>query len=278
MLEALHNLGAAVGWPWADGFFARALLAGCGVALAAGPLGCFVVWRRLAYFGDALAHSALLGVALAFLLEVPMALAVFAGGAGAAMALLLVQRRAGLSSDAVLGLLAHAALALGLVCLALMPWVQVDLLALLFGDVLAVSAAEVWGIFAAAAAALLVLSKLWRPLVALSLNRELAQAEGMRPARADAAFILLLALLIALAMKVVGVLLITALLIIPAATVRRFAGGPEAMAVMASLAGMAAVVGGLFASLAWDTPAGPSVVCAALLLFLLSLLPRRMRG
>ena len=256
-----------------DDFFTRALVAGIGVALVAGPLGCFIVWRRLAYFGDTLSHAALLGVALGFLFEVHTTLAVFAVSALVSVALLFLQRRATLSSDALLGLLAHSSLALGLVVLAFMTWVRMDLMGLLFGDILAVSRTDIAVIWAGGASVLGLLALVWRPLFASTVNRELAQAEGMHPERADLVFMLLLAAVIAISMKIVGVLLITAMLIIPAATARRFAAGPEQMALVAAFAGVAAVVAGLFASLEWDAPAGPSIVVAALALFVLSLFP-----
>jgi zinc transport system permease protein len=256
-----------------DDFFTRALIAGIGVALVAGPLGCFIVWRRLAYFGDTLSHAALLGVALAFLFEVNITVAVFAVSACVSIALLLLQRGATLSADALLGLLAHASLALGMVVLAFMTWVRFDLMGLLFGDILAVSRSDLATIWLGGAVVLAILAAIWRPLFAATVNRELAEAEGMNPARANIIFMLLMAAVIAIAMKIVGVLLITAMLIIPAATARRFATGPEQMAILAALIGAASVVAGLFGSLEWDTPSGPSIVVAALLFFLMSLVP-----
>jgi zinc transport system permease protein len=256
-----------------DDFFTRALLAGIGVALIAGPLGCFIVWRRLAYFGDTLSHSALLGVALALLFETNITLAVFGVSAAVALTLLALQRRATLSSDSLLGLLAHSSLALGLVVLAFMTWVRVDLMGFLFGDILAVSPLDIAVIYGGGIVVLTVLMLIWRPLFAATVNADLAEAEGLHPQRANIVFMLLMALVIAISMKIVGVLLITALLIIPAATARRFARGPEAMAVLAAGIGVVAVIGGLFGSLEWDTPSGPSIVVAALGLFLLALLP-----
>lgn len=256
-----------------DDFFTRAILAGVGVALVAGPLGCFIVWRRLAYFGDTLSHAALLGVALAFLFQINITLAVFGVSACVSIALLLLQKRATLSSDALLGLLAHSALAIGLVVLAFMTWVRIDLMGFLFGDILAVSRSDIAIIWLGGAVVLAVLSAIWRPLFAATVSRELAEAEGMNPERANIIFMLLMAAVIAIAMKIVGVLLITAMLIIPAAAARRFASGPEQMAGLAAIVGAIAVVGGLFGSLEWDTPAGPSIVVAALCLFVLSILP-----
>ncbi len=256
-----------------DDFFSRALIAGAGVALVAGPLGCFIVWRRLAYFGDTLSHAALLGVALALLFEVNTTLAVFAVSVCVSLALLLLQKRATLSADALLGLLAHSALAVGLVALAFMTWVRVDLMGFLFGDILAVTSLDIAVIWGGGACVLTVLAVIWKSLFAATVNIELAQAEGMKPERANIIFMLLMATVIAISMKIVGVLLITALLIIPAAAARRFSTGPEQMAVLSALIGVAAVFIGLFGSLEWDTPAGPSIVVGALAMFVVSILP-----
>ena len=258
-----------------DDFFTRALVAGIGVALIAGPLGCFIVWRRMAYFGDTMAHSALLGVALSFLLGTNLTAGVFIVAALVAVALLLLQRRGALSADALLGILSHSTLAIGLVMLAFMSWVRIDLMGFLFGDILAVSKLDIALVYGGGALVLAVLALLWRPLLAATVSTELAEAEGLKPERARIAFMLLMAAVIAIAMKIVGILLITSLLIIPAAAARRFAATPEQMAVLAALIGAVAVTGGLYGSLSWDTPSGPSIVVAALVLFLLSLLPIR---
>ena len=256
-----------------DDFFVRALVAGVGVALVASPLGCFIVWRRLAYFGDTLSHAALFGVALALLLESNITITVFGVSVFIAVALMFLQKRATLSADSLLGLLAHSALALGLVTLAFMTWVRVDLMGFLFGDVLSASVNDITVIYVGGAFVISVMVFIWRPLFAATVNRELAEAEGVNPDRDDVVFMLLLAGVIAMAMKIVGVLLITALLIIPAAAARRFATGPEQMAVLAALIGSASVFAGLFGSLEWDTPSGPSIVVAALLFFIVSISP-----
>lgn len=256
-----------------DDFFTRALLAGVGLAAVAGPLGCFIVWRRMAYFGDTMAHSALLGVAMAFLLSINVTAGVFAVAALVSVALILLQRRRALSSDSLLGILSHSTLAIGLVMVAAMSWVRIDLMGLLFGDILAVSKQDLAIVYAGGAAVLGAVAWLWRPLLAATVSEELADAEGLSPRRSQLAFMLLMAATIAIAMKIVGILLITSLLIIPAATARRFAATPEQMAVLASAVGVAAVIAGLYASLGYDTPSGPSIVVAALALFLVSLVP-----
>jgi len=255
-----------------DDFLFRAFLGGIGVAIVAGPLGCFVVWRRLAYFGDTLSHSALLGVALAILLELNITLAVFVISVLMGLALLMLRQIAPLSSDALLGLLAHSTLALGLIALSFMTWVRVDLLGFLFGDVLAINQFDLLTIGLGGTVVLLVLRVIWRPLFAATVSPEIARAEGLQPERAEVIFMILMASVIAISMKIVGVLLITALLIIPAASARCFSKSPEQMALYSILAGVLSVIAGLQSSLIWDTPAGPSIVAALLLLFAVSTL------
>ena len=256
-----------------EDFFFRALLGGIGVAIVAGPVGCFIIWRRLAYFGDTLSHSALLGVAMALLLELNITLSVFFISLVVSLLLLLLQKRASLSSDALLGLLAHATLAVGLVVLAFMTWVRVDLMGFLFGDILAVTTRDLAIIWLGGVAVLAGLSLIWRRLFAATVNYELAKAEGAKPDVTNIIFMILVAAVIAVSMKLVGVLLITALLIIPAATARRFSRSPEHMAFFAAAFGAISVFVGLNGSLQWDTPAGPSIVVAALAGFIVSVIP-----
>jgi len=257
-------------------FFLYALLAGMGVALVSGPLGCLVIWRRLSFFGDTLAHAGLLGVALALFTGLNLSLAVALVGLITALLLVWLLGRMFYPSDLVLGLLSHSALALGLVALAYSSQ-PADLLGFLFGDILAVSQLDLVVIYLGGALVLLLLALMWRQLFAASVNVELAQAEGMRPSLVNLAFVLMLALVVAMAIKIVGVLLIAALLLIPAATVRRLSATPEVMAALAAVCGVLSVIGGLFASLYFDSPSGPSIVVAALVLFVLANIIRRGR-
>ncbi|ARJ65339.1 hypothetical protein WV31_06575 [Magnetospirillum sp. ME-1] len=259
-----------------DDFLLRALLAGAAVALVAGPLGCFVVWRRMAYFGDALAHSALLGIVAGLLLGV----APLAGVAALCViaALILARAEADRASgiDSLLGILAHGSLALGLVLLSLMERIRVDLMGWLFGDILAVNGDDLVWLWGGAAVILLVLASQWRTLVAAAVDEDLAVVEGHKVARARTLLMLLVALGVAAAMKVVGVMLVSAMLIIPAATARRLARTPEQMAAGAVAVGLAAAGFGLGGSWLWDTPSGPSIVSVATALFLLSrVIPRQ---
>ena len=254
-----------------DDFFARALVGGVGVALAIGPLGCFVVWRRMAYFGDSIAHSALLGIVLGVALGIDLNAGIVIACVGLALLLFLLEQQRRLATDTLLGILAHGSLALGLVALGFVETVRVDLMSYLFGDVLAVTNRDLIWIYGGGAAVLGATVLIWRPLLAITVHEELARAEGVRVGLVRVAFTLLIALTVAIAMKIIGLILIVALLIIPAATARRLARSPGQMALLASVAGAAAVVGGLHGSLAWDTPSGPSIVVAALALFVLGL-------
>lgn len=253
-------------------FLLNAAIVGLVVALVAGPLGSFVVWRRMAYLGDTLAHSALLGVALGLALSISISLAVVFVSAALATAFVILQRNQTLATDTLLGILAHSSLALGLVAVSLLSGNTIDLYGYLFGDLLALSRQDVYVIVAVGLVVLALLTIFWRELLAVTVHEDLAQVEGVNVGRVRLTLVLIMALTIAIAMKAVGVLLITAMLIIPAAASRRLARSPEQMAILATVLATAAVTGGLLASYAWDTPAGPSIVLAASVLFLLSLL------
>ena len=250
-------------------FLLRALLGGLGVAAVAGPLGAFVVWRRMAYFGDTLAHSALLGVALGLVLQLNLNLAVIACCVILALLLVSLQRQHLVATDTLLGIMAHSALSLGLVAISLLDNLRVDLMAYLFGDLLAVTPEDLYWIYGGGVLVAVLLYKLWEPLLAITINEELAHVEGVPVTAVRLALMLLIAVIIAVAMKIVGILLITSLLIIPAAAARRLSSTPEQMAIGAGLLGCLAIVLGLGLSYQWDTPAGPSVVVVAMLEFLL---------
>ena len=247
-----------------DDFFIRALLAGIGVAFVTGPLGCFVIWRRLSYFGDTLAHSALLGVTLAFTMEFNIALSVFVISSMIALILIQLQKKTNLPGDALLGLLAHSSLAVGLVVIGFLTFIRFDIMGLLFVDDLLI-------IWIGGALILLTLKFIWKPLFASTVNYELAEAEGLNPDRAKAIFTILMAAIIAISIKMVGLLLITGMLIIPAAMARNLSSSPQTMVILSIVGGLLSVIIGLFTSLEFNTSSGPSIISAALLLFILSL-------
>jgi zinc transport system permease protein len=253
-----------------DDFLLRALLAGLAVVLIAGPLGVFIIWRRMAYFGDTLSHSAILGVALGFLLSININIGIMVSTILVAILLILAQRQKQLGSDTLLGIMAHSALSLGLILISFVEGVRVDIDSLLFGDILSVSWNDLGIIAVGVTSVLAILTFIWKPLLSLTVHEELARVEGVNVPLISAIYTLLIAILVAIAMKIIGALLITSLLIIPAATARQFSRSPEAMAVYSVIIGMIAVVLGLGASYLWDTPAGPSIVISASGLFLLS--------
>jgi zinc transport system permease protein len=251
-----------------ESFLVRAALAGVGTALAAAPLGCFVVWRRMAFFGDATAHAAILGVALALASGLPVAAGVLL--TALAMALFVSHRAERHSVDTALGVAAHTALAAGLVAVAFLEGVRIDLEAFLFGDILAVSRGDLALIWGGAVAVAGLLAWRWSALLASTLNEDFAAASGINPKREQMFMTLALAVVVAVAIKVVGALLISAMLIIPAAAARPLAATPERMAVIAAGIGALSALTGLGAAWVFDAPAGPSIVCAAALLFVLS--------
>ena len=254
-----------------DDFFIRAIFAGIGIAFVTGPLGCFVVWRRLSYFGDTLAHSALLGVTIAYSLDFNIAVSIFFISSAIALILIQLQRKTNLPSDALLGLLAHSSLAVGLVVIGFLTFIRFDIMGLLFGDILAVNKKDLFIIWFGGALILIVLKLIWKPLFASTVNYELAEAEGLNPDRAKAIFTILLAALIAISIKLVGVLLITGMLIIPTAMARNLSDNPKKMVVFSIIGGLLSVFIGLFSSLEFNTPSGPSIIAAALILFIISL-------
>lgn len=255
-----------------DPVYLRAVIAALAVAAVAGPVGCFVVWRRMAYFGDSLAHTALLGVGLGMIFHFNITVGAIASAVLMAVMLLALRRQRGLATDTLLGVLSHTGLALGLIAISIATGEHADHMDILFGDVFTISNFDAVGVWIAAALVLVAVAILWRDLIAISVHEDLAKAEGVKVWRVEFAFILLLAVMTASAMKVVGLLLITALLIIPAAAARRLSRGPEQMALIAAAIAAVAVVAGLFGAHATASTSGPTVVLAAASIFALTLL------
>lgn len=253
-----------------DDFLIRALIAGLLVAVAVGPLGAMVVWRRMAYFGDATAHAAVLGVSLALAFQVSIFVGTLLAALGMA-ALVAALAGRGWAVDTMLGVLAHSALALGLVAISFVPGVRVNLESFLFGDILTVQWVELWAIGLGAMLVAALLAWRWNALLLATISEDLALTRGVNPARERLILNLALAVTVAVALKAVGALLIAALLLIPAATARVFARSPEGMAALAVLMAALAVTGGLWASMTWDSPAGPSIVAVSAVGFVAAL-------
>ena len=251
-----------------DDFMVRAALAGLGVNVTAAPLGCFVIWRRMAYFGDATAHASILGIALSLVLSLPMLPSVlFTAVIMALLSLKLANR--GFAMDTLLGVLAHSSLAFGLVSVSFISGIRIDLMAYLFGDILAVSHADLLTIWIGGFVVLGLMWHRWSNLLLVTLNPDLAIASGISPKREQLILTLSLAIVVAVAIKIVGVLLIVAMLIIPAAAARPLSQTPEVMAVVAAIIGGSASLLGLMVSYLFDTPTGPTIVTVATGLFLI---------
>ena len=241
-------------------FFLRALAAGIGLAVIAAPLGCVVVWRRMAYFGETIATASLIGIALGLALQANLTVAVLLTATAVALLLIGLGKQTVIPMDSLLGLLHHAALAAGIIATASPKGPAVDHVGYLFGDVLSVTGEDLWWVYGGGVLVLAALATLWQPLLRISIHQELAAAEGVPTERVRMAFTLLLALTIALAMKIVGALLAIAFLIIPAIAARSFASTAERMAILAAGIAAASVVAGLALSATYDIPSGPAIV------------------
>lgn len=250
-----------------DEIVIRALLGALMLAALLGPLGSFVVWRHMAYLGDTIAHAALLGVAFSLIAStLPMTLTVFAVAIGVAVVLYRFGHDARFHSDTILGILAHGALALGVLLVALSRQ-RVDINAYLFGDILTLEWSDV-GVLAMLVIVIGTLLKfIWKPLLMVTISPAIAHVEGINARRTQLVLLLMLASVIAIAIQMVGVLLITALLIIPAASARYLARTPGQMALLASAIGMSTAALGLFGSLQVDAPTGPTMVVVGAFVF-----------
>ena len=251
-----------------ESFILRALAAGIGVAIIAGTIGCFVVWRRMAYFGDSLAHSALLGIALGLITGLGTNFGTIIICFAFALLLLWLQRKKVLATDTLLGILSHAALSIGIIVISTLEQ-NVDLHAYLFGDILTVRMEELWWIYTGGVAVLILLLLNWESLLLMTIDEDLAVAEDVRVFFMHLLLMFLMTIVVAISIRVVGILLITSMLIIPAAAARQLARSPEAMAITASLLGIIAVIGGIYGSIQFDTPSSPSIVATAAILFIM---------
>ena len=254
-----------------DDFMVRATLAGIGVALAAAPLGCFVVWRRMAYFGEATAHAALLGVSLSLMFEFSVFLGAIFVSLLMASLVTLTQGRS-LFLDTLLGVVGHMSLATGLVIVSFISGVRIELMAYLIEDILSVSKSDLLLIWIGLVIVLVLLFWRWSALLLCTLNEDLATSSGLNPKRESYALTIGLAIVVAVGIKVVGVLLIISMLIIPAASARSLVSTPEKMALFASVIGVLSAVLGLNASYVFDTPTGPTIVCVASIIFIITLI------
>ena len=251
-----------------DPFILRAIAAGLGVAIIAGTIGCFVVWRKMAYFGDSLAHSALLGIALGLAIGISTYLSTIIACLAFALILLWLQQKNLLATDTLLGILAHAALSIGMIAISVLE-LRVNLHSYLFGDILTVTSIELWWIYLGGFFVLLMIILNWPSLVLMTIHEELAKAENVNVYFQNLLLMLLMTIVVAVSIRTVGILLISSMLIIPAATARHLVNSPVAMAITASILGSIAVLGGIFLSMELDTPSGPSIVVTAALLFVI---------
>ena len=245
-----------------------AWLAGCLIALAAAPLGSLLVWRKLAYFGDSLSHATLLGVALSLWLHVPVWGGLVAVCVMLALVLASLLGKQQLPSDALLMAVSTTTLSAGLVVIGGMDGVRVDLLSYLFGDLLSIGATDLPVLAGGLMAVLAIVIYFWRDLLLAAIDEDLAAVEGLPVVKLRMLLLVLLALVVTVAMKAVGSLLITALLVMPTLVARPLVNTPTQMVLLAGLASMIAITMGLLSSFYWDTAVGASIILSIALLFI----------
>lgn len=254
------------------GFIERALLGGIGIALIAGPLGALMVWRRMANFGDALGHSMLLGVCFAILLNLNLYVGLFCITLLLAIGLVMLSWQKKIANDTLLSVLAQTTLALGLIFASTQQGLRIDLLEYLYGDILSIQMNDIIWVYATTFIIAVLLWFIWRPLLSITVHEELAQVEGTPVKTLNWLLIVAMAFVFAVAMKLVGVLLITALLIIPASSARTLSKTPEQMAFFASCLAVISVILGILMSQNFDVPTGPSIVVSSFVIFIVSIL------
>ncbi|HIG88646.1 iron chelate uptake ABC transporter family permease subunit [Candidatus Thioglobus sp.] len=259
-----------------EDFILRAILAAVGISIIAGSLGCFVIWKRMSYFSESISHSALLGVSLGLASGLGIHFGLVLVGAVFALLIVILQERKFLSNDAILGIFSHIALSLGVVVLSLVDGANTDYFGFLFGDILSITNTDIIWVYSVLIVIALLLGFFWQRLLLLTLNEELAKAEGIKHMAYQLLFMLMIALAVSVSVQIVGVLLITSLLIIPPAIARVLATTPGQMVFQSIVASIIAVVSGLSASMYYDLATGPTIVIALGILFILSqLVPRK---
>jgi zinc transport system permease protein len=247
-------------------FLINALIGGFGIAALAGLLGSFVLWKNMSYFGDALSHSALLGITIGILLNFNLTFSVIV--IAAAFAFAFTHNSSRYSSDTTLGVLSYSALSLAIL-LTSYSKIKIDLIGYLFGDILAIDITDIYYLVLCAVVASSWIYYNWDRLILLALSEELLKADGVNTKRLKLGFSLILALFIAISFKIVGILLITAMLIIPSATSLIISRSPLQMVVFSIIIGCVSVVMGITAAIQFDFPTGPSIILSSLMCFLI---------
>ncbi len=247
------------------------LLAGIGMALFSGVIGSFVVWRRMSYLGDSLAHSALLGIALGLVLPLSDNIGIMIVCVIFAFLLLWLQNLRVLTTDTLLGILAHAGLSIGMVAISLLGEDEIDVHDYLLADILQVSLDQVYWLYIGGVILLILLLFNWSSLLLMTISEDLAKAENVNVFLMRILIVFLMTIVVSVSVEIIGILLITSLLIIPAASARQLARSPESMAILSCFLGVIAVLMGLYGAIEYGTPSGASIVASSSLIFALLL-------
>lgn len=257
-------------------FMQRAMLAGVLTGFTLALLGVFVVLRRSAFFGDAVAHFAFAGIAVGFLFAIDPLIAAVLVSMVLALGMGYIQNRAPAQSlDAIIGIFFSGAAALGIFLIGLLRGYRADLFQFLFGDIVAISPQDVVLSLIVALFVGATMFFIWKPLFKITFNKEIAQVSGIRVSLFEYIFLGLMALVTAVSIKIVGIILVPALLVIPAAGAKNISKNLRQMFIYSALFGILSVMGGLVGSFYLDTASGATIVLLSISVFALTLLRRR---
>ena len=259
-------------------FFQRALITGLILGVLMAVLGVFVVLRRMSFFADAIGHSALTGIALGLLLKTDPFFAALVFALLVAAGIALLRHYSHLHLDTLLGVFFPAAVALGVIIVQLTPGFQTDLVSFLFGDILTVSNVDIVTSIIIAIVVGVILVTSGKRLLLITFNEALARSQGIAVPRYELLFLLMLAAVIAISIKLVGIILITAMIVIPAATAQNLTRSMSSMIGVSVAVSLIAVLVGMLSSALLSLPSGPTVVLVGATLFAASFLVARLRS
>jgi zinc transport system permease protein len=249
-----------------DNFIIYVLIAGAGLAVSASIIGCFVVWRKMAYFADSMSHSSLLGIAIGLFFAIDFNVAVLMVALLFAGFLLILEQKKIIANDSLLGVLSYGFLAVAVIIINSID-LDIDLHSYLFGDILAIGLNDIYFIYSMLVVVLLFVVRYWHELILLTLNEDIARAEGVPVFLLKLVFMLILAFFVALSVQFVGALLIGAMLIIPVASARFVSKSALFMLGVSILINIISIISGVFLSMHFDTPTGPSIVAISAAIF-----------
>ena len=260
---------------WAYPFIQRALIASVMVGILCPFVGNFVVLRRMSFFADAISHSAFAGIATGALLGIDLSVSSVAVAILIALLIAFLSEKTSLSHDTVIGVAFSGAIATGMLIMGMLRGYRADLLTFLFGDILAITENDLLLIFAIGILTVAVLLICLKPFLQITFNRDLARVEGVNVRFFEYMLFLIIAIVITVSLKIIGIILVTSLLIVPAASAKNIASSMKRLFVLSSAFGVVSGIIGLACSVYLNTSSGPTIVLVSIGIFFLTMLIRK---